>query len=105
MHVQHALRMSPTAVCLLRLNFLTGQERYKHVFTFARVRRLAVLVNRPSYYGPALLPGQDSARHEYMAIHLDRGSRVVAPGRAQHDQPSLEFWDDDWRADPASLQT
>lgn len=97
LHVQHALRMSPDVVALVRANFLFGRERYRHVFRYARLVRLAILVNRPPFHGPALQPGQDSARHDYVVVHLQRERRVVTPGRKLVDRPQVEYWEQDWR--------
>jgi predicted RNA methylase len=93
LHVQHALKMCPRVVVLARANFLWGNERYQHVMRFARLTRMAVLVHRPSFYGPALLPGQDSARHDFAVFEFQRGR---PPGQ-QRDTAAVEYWTDDWR--------
>lgn len=99
LHVQHALRMCPDVVAIVRANFLHGRERYRHVFARARMVRLAILVNRPPFHGPALAAGQDSARHDYVVLHLQRERRLVTPGKVVvHDKPAVEWWTQDWRA-------
>lgn len=107
LHVQHALRMSPRVVVLARANFLWGAERYQHVMRFATLRRMAVLVNRPSFYGPALLPGQDSARHDFGVFEFRRPSRYLDEAFDRHgagwkgiDDVKVEYWTDDWRLAP-----
>jgi predicted RNA methylase len=116
LHVQHALRMAPDVFCLVRANFLWGQERYEHVLRFARVIQLVILVHRPSFHGPALLPGQDSARHDFGILHLrrtpaswpkrDPSTTAIVPMDAPFDRrqdelkadhPVLHYWTDDWR--------
>ena len=93
LHVQHALRMAPRVVVLARANFLWGQERYQHIFRWSRLTRMAVLVHRPSFVGPALLPGQDAARHDFGVFEFRRGRC----GDRRCDTPEVEFWTQDWR--------
>jgi len=96
LHVQHALRMAPEVICLVRANFLWGQERYSHILRFAEVVRMAVLTHRPSFHGPALLPGQDAARHDFAVYHLRRApDRMLREEKV--DAASVEFWTQDWR--------
>lgn len=102
-HVQHALRMAPHVIVLARANFLWGQERYQHIFRFNQLTRMAVLTHRPSYWGPALLPGQDAARHDFGVFHFqrasDRDSTVnLQFGAVTIDCAQVQFWTQDWRA-------
>lgn len=101
-HVQHALRMAPNVIVLARANFLWGQERYQHIFRYAQLVRMAVLTHRPSYWGPALLPGQDAARHDFGVFHLRRGGDRDSPVKRKfnartHDCAWVSFWTQDWR--------
>ncbi len=100
LHVQHALRMAPDVICLVRANFLWGQERYRHIFKFARVVRLAVLVHRPAFHGPAVLPSQTGGQHEIAVLHLRRYTRDQDFPRMDESTPRLEFWTQDWAVDP-----
>ncbi len=93
LHVQHALRMAPEVVCLVRANFLLGAERHRHIFSRNTLARIAYLVNRPAFGGPALRPDQTSARHDFVVLHLIRG-------KDPEYRPKVEFWTDDWRGEP-----
>ena len=93
LHVQHALRMAPEVVCLVRANFLLGAERHRHIFSRNTLARIAYLVNRPAFGGPALRPDQTSARHDFVVLHLIRG-------KDPEYRPKAEFWTDDWRGEP-----
>ncbi len=105
LHVQHALRIAPRVIVLARANFLWGQERYDHVMRFARLTRMAVLVHRPSFHGPALLPGQDSARHDFGVFEFQRCNDTLHPtegfdrrlDRERVDVVDMGFWTQDWR--------
>ncbi len=97
LHVQHALRMAPDVFCLVRANFMWGQERYENVFRFAKVVKMGVLVHRPAFHGPALLPGQDSARHDFGVLHLRRHDDFDRRVDKGPDAASVEFWTNDWR--------
>lgn len=100
LHVQHALRMAPDVICLVRANFLWGQERYRHIFKFARVVRMAVLVHRPAFRGPAVLPSQTGGQHEIAVFHLRRLSPEAGMVELPIDSSSIEFWTQDWAVDP-----
>ena len=102
LHVQHALRMCPEVICLVRANFLWGQERYNHVLRFARVVRMAVLVHRPSFHGPAVAVDGKGGQHEMMVLHLERrpDRALSSTPECVSDQTRLEYWTQDWRIDP-----
>lgn len=102
LHVQHALRMCPEVICLVRANFLWGQERYNHVLRFARVVRMAVLVHRPSFHGPAVAVDGKGGQHEMMVLHLERrpDRALSSTPECVSDQTRLEYWTADWRIDP-----
>jgi predicted RNA methylase len=96
LHVQHALRMAPEVICLVRANFLAGTERYNHVFRFAEVVRMAVLVHRPSFHGPAVEVDGKGGHHEMAVFHLRRREdRMISEQKV--DRASVEFWTQDWR--------
>lgn len=99
LHVQHALRMTPDVIALVRANFLWGTERFQHVFYYAEIVRLAVLVHRPSFHGPAVAVDGKGGHHEMMVVHLRRRDPGQYGGRNIH-RPSLEYWTQDWRIDP-----
>lgn len=102
LHVQHALRMCPEVIVLVRANFLWGQERYNHVLRFARVVRMAVLVHRPSFHGPAVAVDGKGGQHEMMVLHLERrpDRALSSTPECVSDQTRLEYWTADWRIDP-----
>lgn len=94
LHVQHALRMCPEVICHVRANFLWGTERWNHVMRFVEVVKMAVLVHRPSYHGPAVTGS--GGHHEMAVYHLRRcEDRMLRKHKA--DSPELEFWTQDWR--------
>lgn len=95
LHVQHALRMAPDVIALVRANFLWGKDRFRYVIAYAKIMRVAIMVNRPSFYGPALREDQDSARHDFCVVHLRRRGS----SDPDHNQApvKLEFWTNDWK--------
>lgn len=102
LHVQHALRMCPKVICLVRANFLWGSERYNHILRFARVVKMAVLVHRPSFHGPAVEVDGKGGWHEMAVLHLERRpDRLLSTTpECVSDQMRLEYWTTDWRIDP-----
>lgn len=96
LHVQHALRFSRRVVVLARANFLWGVERYSHVFRFAELTRMAVLVHRPAFYGPALLAHQQSARHDFGVFEFCRRGAREQRG-SPVDSAKVEFWTQSWK--------
>ncbi len=102
LHVQHALRMAPDVIVHARANFLFGSERYQHIFRFARLVKMAVLVHRPSYHGPAVAVDGSGGQHEMAVFHLQRrpDRELSTTPECEHDQAQVEFWTQDWRIDP-----
>jgi predicted RNA methylase len=86
-HVAHALRLSRRVVALVRLAFLATEGRYKKLWSWAEISRLAVLVSRPAFHGPE--DKGHRARHDYCVIELKarRQGAVVVP-------VPIEFWRD-----------
>lgn len=102
LHVQHALRMAPDVIVHARANFLFGLERYQHIFRFARLVKMAILVHRPSYHGPAVEVDGKGGQHEMAVFHLQRrpDRELSSTPECEHDQAQVEFWTADWRVDP-----
>lgn len=106
LHVQHALRHAKDVYCLVRANFLWGQDRYNHILRYARVLGMAVLVRRPNFVGPALHPDQTSPRHDYCCLHLTGdfrafGNADMKLGDVTKCDVKMEYWNQDWKLDPA----
>jgi hypothetical protein len=64
-----------------------------------------VLVQRPSFHGPALSADQESPRHDFCVVEIERPighgmarwDRELAPPIVARDRVALEYWRDDWR--------
>lgn len=92
-HVAHALRCAQRVVCLVRTNFEYSVGRFNSLFRWATVTRRAVLVRRPSFYGPACQG--HTARHDYVVLELVRREtdRLEDP---TPDPVETEYWTESW---------
>lgn len=70
-HLVRALEFAPRVVALLRLNALSGLERYEKIWGQHSLRRLAFLARRPRFSSPSGASG--SPRHDFIIVDIHRG--------------------------------
>ena len=80
-HVLHAIEYAPRVVALLRLVFLSGQERGSSLWAKHTLRRLAVLSSRPLFRGD----GNSGAKSDFAVFDIARG-------RSNQGTVEMEWW-------------
>lgn len=81
-HVTHALDLCDRVIALVRLNFLSSEERYEGIWRHVALKRQINFIDRPRFSGAG------SPRHDFCVVDMVRHS-FPAP---KVQQVEVEWW-------------